>query len=150
MLSRGYGIGTTPTALVHHGIDTTIVEIDPVVYDFASKYFGVAPLAPEKVIIQDAGTYAAHLVEREKQYDYVVHDVFTGGAEPVELFTYEFLKDLHDILKPGGVIAVVCSPSISPFHSKLTHHSELCRRHDPPPIPHHSSHHPCHLPPLRL
>jgi hypothetical protein len=36
-----------------------------------------------------------------------VHDVFTGGAEPVDLFTLEFLQSLGRVLKPNGVIAIV-------------------------------------------
>ena len=107
----GLGIGTTPAALVAHGIDTTIVEIDPVVHEFAAKYFQL----PEKhtAVIDDAVSYTQSLVkEGEKQFDYIVHDVFTGGAEPLPLFTLEFLQGLHDLLKPGGVIAIV---SVFPF-----------------------------------
>lgn len=40
-------------------------------------------------------------------YDYMIHDVFTGGAEPIELFTLEFLVGLSDLLKWDGVIAIV-------------------------------------------
>lgn len=43
----------------------------------------------------------------DQQYDYIVHDVFTGGAEPVDLFTVEFLGNLHKLLKPDGAIAIV-------------------------------------------
>lgn len=90
-----------------HGIDTTIVEIDPVVHDFATRYFAL-PQNHTKVI-EDAVTYASQLAQTSPapQFDYIVHDVFTGGAEPVELFTLEFLRDLHTVLKPGGVIALV-------------------------------------------
>lgn len=41
-----------------------------------------------------------------KIYDYIIHDVFTGGAEPVELFTEEFLRGLSDSLSIDGVIAI--------------------------------------------
>lgn len=34
-------------------------------------------------------------------------DVFTGGAEPLELFTQEYLKELRNILRPDGIIAIV-------------------------------------------
>jgi spermidine synthase len=91
--------------LAAHGIDTTIVEIDPVVYDFASKYFGLA-LQP-KVVIADAVSYISEQVTLGQKFDYVVHDVFTGGAEPVNLFTIEFLQDARSLLKPEGVIAIV-------------------------------------------
>ncbi|KAG9243199.1 S-adenosyl-L-methionine-dependent methyltransferase [Calycina marina] len=100
----GLGIGTTPAALMQHGIDTTIVEIDPVVHDYATKYFNL-PTGHTKVI-QDAVIYASEAVISGQKYDYVIHDVFTGGVEPVNLFTLEFLTDLHRILKPGGVIAL--------------------------------------------
>jgi spermidine synthase len=88
-----------------HGIDTTIVEIDPVVYGFATKYFALP--SGHTAVIADAVSYASQLAQTEKTFDYVVHDVFTGGAEPVDLFTVEFVQDLHAILKPGGVIAIV-------------------------------------------
>ena len=89
-LNIGLGIGTAPGALIAHGINTTIVELDPVVYRFASEYFGLP--SNHTTVIGDA----VRLVEDEMarnlstRYDYIVHDVFTGGAEPVELFTQEF------------------------------------------------------------
>ncbi|RKF82422.1 putative spermine spermidine synthase family protein [Golovinomyces cichoracearum] len=100
----GLGVGTTPAAFMKHGIHTTIVEIDPVVYDFANKYFNL----PKNhiAVIADAVNHTAELVQKKQKYDYIVHDVFTGGAEPVELFTFEFIQDLNSILKPGGVIAI--------------------------------------------
>ncbi|KAK3504104.1 S-adenosyl-L-methionine-dependent methyltransferase [Neurospora crassa] len=103
----GLGIGTTPAALVAHGINTTVVEIDPVVHEFASKYFQLP--SNHIAVIEDAVSYTDRLVNETQgvgQYDYIIHDVFTGGAEPVALFTYEFLQNLHSLLKPNGVIAI--------------------------------------------
>ena len=105
----GLGIGTTPAALITHGIDTTIVEIDPVVHEYATKYFALP--SRHKKVIADAVSYSAELVKTGEKFDYIVNDVFTGGAEPVDLFTYEFLSNLNTVLKPGGVIAIVSSPS---------------------------------------
>lgn len=100
------GVGTTPSALITHGIDTTIVEIDPAVYDFAVKYFNVP--TRHTPVIQDAVAYARKLANASSdQFNYIVNDVFTGGAEPIELFTLEFLQDLHTLLTPQGVIAIV-------------------------------------------
>lgn len=45
--------------------------------------------------------------EDRRTYDYIIHDVFTGGAEPVELFTQEFLQGLSEMLNADGVIAIV-------------------------------------------
>lgn len=105
----GLGIGTTPAALVAHGIETTVVEIDPVVHQFAAKYFQLP--SNHTPVIADAVTYTDVLVNKtDSQFDYIVHDVFTGGAEPVPLFTLEFLQNLHTLLKPNGVVAIVGSP----------------------------------------
>lgn len=92
-----------------HGVDTTVVEIDPVVHEFALKYFNLRENNP--AVIADAVSYTANLVrESSKTYDYIVHDVFTGGAEPVDLFTLEFLQGLSALLKPDGAIAIVRVP----------------------------------------
>ncbi|KAI0178711.1 S-adenosyl-L-methionine-dependent methyltransferase [Hypoxylon sp. FL1284] len=104
-LNIGLGIGTTPSALIAHGIDTTIVEIDPMVYDFSKKYFGL--LSNHTAVIQDAISWSQSNKDvLHENYDYIVHDVFTGGAEPIPLFTVEFLSSLKHMLKPNGVIAI--------------------------------------------
>lgn len=100
-------MGTTPSALIAHGINTTIVEIDPTVYDFAIRYFNL-PLN-HTAIIDDATLFVdkteAKGVQR-KTYDYIIHDVFSGGVEPINLFTQEFLAGLSDLLSAEGVIAI--------------------------------------------
>ena len=105
----GLGIGTTPSALVAHGIDTTIVEIDPVVHDFATRYFHLP--SNHTSVIGDAMYFVGKALvagPEHYSYDYVIHDVFTGGAEPPDLFTEGFLAGLRDLLKPDGVVAIVC------------------------------------------
>ncbi|KAK4242738.1 polyamine aminopropyltransferase [Achaetomium macrosporum] len=102
----GLGIGTTPAALVAHGIDTTVVELDPVVHKFASKYFQLP--SNHTAVIEDAVSYTSRLAANESgaRFDYIIHDVFTGGAEPIALFTLEFLQNLNSLLKPDGVVAI--------------------------------------------
>ncbi|KAH8904443.1 S-adenosyl-L-methionine-dependent methyltransferase [Coniochaeta sp. PMI_546] len=116
----GMGIGTTPAALVAHGVRTTVVEIDPVVVEFAHRYFALPPEEEEEegggglltTVVEDAVSFARRSAgeiagdEGEGRYDYIVHDVFTGGAEPVALFTLEFLSDLAALLRPNGVMAI--------------------------------------------
>lgn len=105
-LNVGLGIGTAPGALITHGIDTTIIEIDPVIHEYAQTYFNfpsnhTAAIGDAVAIVAQS----AHQASRPK-YDYIIHDVFTGGAEPVELFTFEFLSDLALLLAEDGVIAI--------------------------------------------
>ncbi|OJD13810.1 hypothetical protein AJ78_05767 [Emergomyces pasteurianus Ep9510] len=102
----GLGIGTTPTALVNHGIDTTVVEIDPAVYHLAANYFSLpknfTPVIQDAVKFVDEASKATPI----SRFDYIVHDVFTGGVEPVSLFTIEFMRGLRSLLKRDGVIAI--------------------------------------------
>ncbi|PNY27625.1 Polyamine aminopropyltransferase, partial [Tolypocladium capitatum] len=101
----GLGVGTAPSAFVLHGINTTVVEIDPVVYELAARYFDLKENNPPA--LEDAVSYTSALAATAPEtYDYIVHDVFTGGAEPVDLFTLEFFQGLCALLKPDGVVAI--------------------------------------------
>jgi hypothetical protein len=105
-LNIGLGIGTAPTAMMAHGIQTDVIELDPAVYYFAAKYFG---LPPGMIIeIGDAVESVHNTISRDvsQVYDYIIHDVFTGGAEPASLFTAEFLSNLKTLLTHNGVIAI--------------------------------------------
>lgn len=125
-MRSGLGIGTTPGALIAHGINTTVVEIDPVVHKMALDFFNLSK--NHTAYIEDATVFVKNqIVEMATEvqarnaaakdsskedmvlgkYDYIVHDVFTGGAEPVDLFTETFIRSLSYLLKPDGVIAIV-------------------------------------------
>jgi hypothetical protein len=110
-----------------HGINTTVVELDPVVYQFAAKYFTLPPQL--HVVIEDAIAFVEKSQAEggnQSTYDYIVHDVFTGGAEPIALFTQEFLRGLSDMLTADGVIAIVSTSNIPslldqyPYHFRTT------------------------------
>ena len=88
-----------------HGINTTIVELDPVVHEFATKYFDLPD--GHTAHLEDAIEFVeVKSQEKPESYDYIVHDVFTGGAEPTALFTFEFLQGLKSLLKADGVVAI--------------------------------------------
>jgi spermidine synthase len=53
VLIIGLGAGLSARALHAHGYNTTINEIDPVVYEFARKFFGV-PEARGGTFLEDA------------------------------------------------------------------------------------------------
>ena len=78
------------------------------VHDFAMRYFDLPQ--NHTSIIGDAIEIVKDMQPRpgdDNLYNYILHDVFTGGAEPIELFTQEFLEGLSNLLKPDGVIAIV-------------------------------------------
>ncbi|PVH99152.1 hypothetical protein DM02DRAFT_615260 [Periconia macrospinosa] len=114
----GLGIGTAPNALIAHGINTTIVELDPVVHHYATKYFDLSP--KHTAVIDDAVAYVeAKHKTNPRSFDYIIHDVFTGGAEPVSLFTVEFLQGLSALLADDGVIAINYAGDLSLGSTRL-------------------------------
>lgn len=117
-LNIGLGIGTAPNAMIAHGINTTIVELDPVVHHYATKYFNLNP--KHTAVIDDAVTYVADKsISSPGSFDYIIHDVFTGGAEPVSLFTTEFMEGLYKLLTDDGVVAINYAGDLSLGSTRL-------------------------------
>jgi SAM-dependent methyltransferase len=101
LLVIGLGIGSLPMALRPYGIAADVVEIDPAVVRFAQSNFGFS--TDGAIHVEDARTFVGRT---DRRYDLVVHDTFTGGSTPEHLMSLEVLRDLHRILRPGGVVAV--------------------------------------------
>jgi SAM-dependent methyltransferase len=101
MLEIGLGIGSLPTILGRRGIDADVVEIDPAVVRFAQQYFGFSTKG--QIHVEDARTF---LRRTDQGYDLIVHDTFTGGTTPEHLLSLEVLKRIHELLRPGGVLAL--------------------------------------------
>lgn len=137
----GLGIGTAPKAFIAHGINTTIVELDPVVHKMATDYFAlpkdhtavlsdaiawVESQAHPRADHVDPSSTAVSEIPEVKQYDYIIHDVFTGGAEPLPLFTTDFLSNLRALLKPNGVAALNYAGDLDlPLTSKVLNTIDL-------------------------
>lgn len=98
------GLGAGHMAMVLHeryGIVVDTLEIDPAVAEAARAYFGHKPSG--RSIIGDARYEIRHL---HGPYDLIIHDCFTGGAEPAHLLTVETLKQLKGLLSDQGILAV--------------------------------------------
>lgn len=142
--------------MVKHGVATDIVELDPVVYRYATEFFGLAP--NHTAYIEDAVGFvrreAAAPAAARKKYDYVLHDVFTGGAVPASLFTIELFEGLRALMSDDGVIAIVrfrararlsglvfgaVSTAVASAAHTTSHHRKSFPppRPPPPPPPHH-------------
>ena len=117
--------------MLAHGVDTTIIELDPIVHQFAVRHFGLPQ--NHTAYIGDALVVVDEQKDQYNQYyDYIIHDVFTGGAEPAELFTYEFLSNLRSLLKSDGVIAInyagdLAMPTTSLIYRTITEVFPVCR-----------------------
>ncbi len=102
VLLVGQGAGHMAMAMhKQYGIVTDTVEIDPAVADAADQFFGFVPSG--RRIVGDARYEIAHL---QGPYDLIIHDCFTGGTEPVHLLTEETFQRLHQLLAPGGLLAL--------------------------------------------
>jgi spermidine synthase len=118
ILQSGLGAGISATAFHRHAISTTIVEIDPAVYDAARTFFGLPDPGPGKVFLEDVRSWAATkrasvwTGKNETLYDFIVHDCFSGGGVPEHIFTLEFWNDLQTVLHPEGVVVVVRNRTI--------------------------------------
>lgn len=113
----GLGIGTAPKAFIAHGIATTVVEFDPVIYEFATKHFAFP--SNHTAVIKDAVAWVQATACGNQTYDYIIHDVFTGGAEPLALFTLEFLENLKSLLSETGAIALNYAGDLSSPSTRL-------------------------------
>lgn len=98
---------------MNHGISTTIVEIDPAVYNAARTWFGLQDPGKNNLFIEDARAWVADRNARiehgqmEMQYDIIIHDCFSGGGVPEHIFSIEFWEQLKPIMAPEAVLVVV-------------------------------------------
>ncbi|KAJ3053196.1 hypothetical protein HK097_004823 [Rhizophlyctis rosea] len=102
-LQIGLGIGVTAKTLSTHNVAIDIVELDPKVYEFAKKYFDCPP--GDNHYIGD-GRHFLDFEADDETYDWVLHDVFTGGVVPGSLFSVEALTSVKRVLKKDGVLAL--------------------------------------------
>ena len=105
----GLGIGTTAKSFHNSGINVSIVEIDPIIHSFAQHYFGL-PQVKGQVVFADGRRFIEDAAKHGEKWDFVVHDVFTGGKVPERLFTREMWKTTKEVLKENGVLVVVGLP----------------------------------------
>jgi SAM-dependent methyltransferase len=101
MLQIGLGTGALALALEPADMQIDVVEIDPAVVRFARRYFGFTTRG--QVYEEDARTFLSRTSNR---YDLVVHDTFTGGTTPEHLLSIEVLQQIHNLLRPGGVLVL--------------------------------------------
>ncbi|KAJ3568828.1 hypothetical protein NP233_g5455 [Leucocoprinus birnbaumii] len=128
-LTIGLGTGLSTTSFMRHGLNTTVVEIDPAVYEAARIWFGLPDPGPGNVFLEDARQF----VERRREeiqarheadlYDIVVHDCFSGGGVPEHIFTTEFWVSLKQIMDSEGILVVNFAGIATSDSSKMILHT---------------------------
>lgn len=103
-LLLGLGGGTVAQLLLRRFGPFAIIGVDdnPTVIELAVQELGLDPNAVE-IVIADAFAYVAACRER---FDYIVIDLYRGGAVPSQVFTVPFLRQLRRLLYPRGHLAL--------------------------------------------
>ena len=107
-LMLGLGGGSTQRSFLHYypQVDLQSVELDPVVVQVATNFFGVPISDRHRVQVSDGRNY---LRRSREQYDLIVLDAYTrhryGSQIPQHLATKEFFELARSRLTPNGVLA---------------------------------------------
>lgn len=120
VLVIGGGAFTLPTALVERfpNVVVDVVEIDPLLYDLAKRYFNASTSERLRVHTADGRAY----VEATKEtYDMIILDAFTGYTIPRPLITEQAARAYKSRLTPGGVLAVNFIASYRSLRTTLSH-----------------------------
>jgi spermidine synthase len=105
MAMLGTGAGTTPRAYRHFFPSTRIdaVEIDGELLELGERWFGLRPGPRLRLHAQDARPFLRGATGR---YDAIFVDAYRQPYIPFYLTTREFFAEVHDRLRPGGVVAI--------------------------------------------
>ena len=85
----------------HPGSTSTVLELDDLLVELAKRELGLELGDDIDVITGDARLGIRRTPEHA--YDVVIGDAFGGVAVPWHLTTVEFLQQVHDRLRPGGI-----------------------------------------------
>lgn len=83
-------------------------EINPAAVRFAQQWFdnlSSCKAREQNILLGDARLRMEQL-PKDKRYDVIVLDAFTGGSVPIHLLTREAFRIYSDHLKPDGYIAI--------------------------------------------
>lgn len=110
LLEIGLGGGTTASYLnrTYPSLRIDAVELDPVVVEFARKYFYLKENKNLNVTVRDGRVF---LVRSDAKYDVIMIDAYRGPFVPFHLLTREFYQLVKKHLNDGGVVAQNIEPS---------------------------------------
>ncbi|MCE5202931.1 MAG: fused MFS/spermidine synthase [Actinomycetia bacterium] len=118
VLVCGLGGGTVAKRMWRDYPEVSIdcVEIDPVVVDVATRYFGLPDDERLTVTVNDARRF---IQSTDELYDIIIVDAYYADAMPYHLTTKEFFGELEAHLRPGGVVAYNVISAVSGDKSEL-------------------------------
>ena len=108
----GLGVGISTRSMVDYGLQVTVVELNPKVVQTAQTYFDL----PKSITITIAD--GANYIKQISKYDFIIHDVFSDGIVPGQLYSQSFLDNILANLKINGLLVInfVGDTSHKAFH----------------------------------
>ena len=111
ILVLGMGLGSVAQMLIQkHGqikAQYTLVEIDPIIIDWAKKY--TLPKIKEgqiNIVESDAYTYIQTLIA--EKFDLIIIDIFVDDIIPENLQTIAFMHQIKSLLNKKGILLFNC------------------------------------------
>lgn len=106
VLVIGLGGGVIPMAMRKLDPDVHIdsVELDPAVIEVAGDYFGFRPDARSHAHADDGRMFVRRRLRAGDRYDMILLDAYDANYIPEHLLTVEFMRQLHGLLTPDGVL----------------------------------------------
>ncbi len=103
VLFVGLGAGAMPKYFYkyYRNANIDVVELDPDVFEAAKEYLYFSEEEKMKVHISDGRVFVKRT---PKKYDMIFLDAYKGDSIPFHLTTREFLKEVKQKLKKGGVV----------------------------------------------
>ncbi len=105
ILVIGGGAFTLPRALAERfqNVQIDVVEIDPLLPQLASRYFGLGRYHNLNIVIADGREY---IDRTQSSYDLIIIDAFNEFEIPSALLTSQAAARYAELLTPKGIIAI--------------------------------------------
>jgi len=119
VLFIGLGGGTFPAFVRRHlpAAEMDVVELDPVVVDFATEFMGFSPDGDLRIHVGDGRAFVENTLET---WDVIVLDAYGIDNIPYALATQQFLAAVRARLAPGGlVVANLWGEAVSPLFPSM-------------------------------
>lgn len=104
VLILGYGMASIPLMLekkFHRNYRYTGVDIDEEIIDLANQYILPKLDCPQQLIYGDAQSFIFSTTDK---YDMIIVDLFIDDLVPTKFEKTEFLSQVKNQLKPGGIV----------------------------------------------
>ena len=117
IIGGGGGVGARKFVSDDPNVVVDLVEIDPMVVDVGQRFFYLQNDHRLRIHTEDGRNFVRKTTQK---YDLIVLDAYTiGGQVPFHLTTQEFMRELHSILKPGGVVLANINSALEGRRSRI-------------------------------